>query len=204
MSLISSIQNSRGRFKKKRRSNKTHDARKQKSAKKAVVTAKQKHIEDANERQGSGNGEELLRMKRLREERELEQGHDEENTISTQHVPGDASLTQTESEENRDTAEVGGVVAQRVQVGQSQDLSVEPGEEASSAGEAPCAVEEKADKEPSEEDGFFSDLFQSVVAEEVSPTVALAASLPDIPAQELLDEAEEIKTLLQRRGGVQK
>ena len=204
MSLISSIQNSRGRFKKKRRSNKTHDARKQKSAKKAVMTAKQKHIEDANKHQRSGNGEELLRMKRLREERELGQGHDEENTISTQHVPGDASLTQTESEENRGTAEVGGVVAQRVQVGHLQELSIEPGEEASSVGEAPCATDEKVDGPSNEDDGFFSDLFKSVVAEEVSPTVALAASLPDIPAQELLDEAEEIKTLLRRRGGIQK
>lgn len=183
MSLISSIQNSRGRFKKKRRSNKAHDARKQKSAKKAVVTAKQKHIEDANKRQRSGNGEGLLRMKRLREERELEQGHDEEN---------------------RGTAEVGGVVAQRVQVGHLQELSVEPGEEASSVGEAPCAVEEKVDGPSNEDDGFFSDLFKSVMAEEVSPTVALAASLPDIPAQELLDEAEEIKTLLRRRGGIQR
>lgn len=204
MSLISSISNSRGRFKKKRQSNKTHDARKQKSAKKAVVTAKQKHIEDANKRQRSGNGEELLRMKRLREERESEPGHDEENTISTQHVSGDASLTQIESEEDQGATAEGGVVVQGVQLGKPQELSIEPGKEASSEVEAPCATDEKVDGPSNEDDGFFGDLFNTVMAEEVSPTVALAASLPDIPAQELLDEAEEIKTLLRRRGGIQK
>ena len=194
MSLISSISNSRGRFKKKHRGNKAHDSGKQKSAKKAAVAAKQK----------SGSGEDLLRMKRLREERESEQGHDEENMLLTPHVPGDASLTQIESEKDQGATAEGGVVVQSVQLGKPKELSLEPDGEASGEVEAPCATDEKADMPPKEDDGFFGDLFKMEKVEEFSPTVALAASLPDVSAQELHDEAEEIKTLLKRRGGIQK
>jgi len=205
MSLISSISNLRGRFKKKSRVNKAHDSGKQKSAKKAAVAANQKGIEDANKQQRSGNGKDLLRMKRLREERESEPGHDEENMLLTPHVPGDASLTQTESEEDQGATAEGGVVVQNVQLGKPQEqLSIEPGQGAPSEVEAPCATDEKVDGLSNEEDGFFGDLFKTVVIEEFSPTVALAASLSDVSAQELLDEAEEVKTLLQRHGGIQR
>ena len=204
MSLISSISNSKGRFKKKRRVNKANDSGKQKSAKKAAVAAKQKRIEDANERQKSGNGDDLLLMKRLREERESEQGHDEENMLLTSNVPGDASLTQIESGEDQGATAEGSVVVQSVQLGKPKELSLEPDGEASGEVEAPCATDERVDMPPKEDDGFFGDLFKTEMVEEFSPTVALAASLPDVSAQELHNEAKEIKTLLQRRGGIQK
>jgi hypothetical protein len=199
MSLISSISSSRGRFNKKHRGNKAHDAAKQKSAKKAAVAAKQKHIEDANKKKRSGSGDDLLRMKRLREERESEPGHDEENIILTPHVTGGASLTQIDSEEDQGTANVRSGIAKSVPLGQPKELSLEPGKEAHGEIDAPCATGEKVDEPSGEENGLFGDLFKTVLKEEISPTRSLAASLPDISAQELLDEAEEIKTLLRRR-----
>ena|GEM_PF-6647150 len=194
MSLISSISNSRGRFKKKRRVNKAHDSGKQKSAKKAAVAAEQR----------SESGDDLLLMKRLREERESEQGHDEENMLLATNVPGDASLIQIESGEDQGATAEGSVVVQSVQLGKPKELSLEPDGEASGEVEAPCATDERVDMPPKEDDGFFGDLFHTVVEEEFSPTKSLAASLPDISAQELHDEAEEIKTLFKRRGGIQK
>ena len=95
-------------------------------------------------------------------------------------------------------------MVQSVQLGKPKELSLESDEEASSAGEAPCATDEKVDVPSNEDDGFFGDLFKAEMVEEFSPTMALAASLPDVSAQELHDEAEEIKTLLKRRGGIQK
>lgn len=199
MSIISSISNSRGRFNKKHRGSKAHDDGKQKPVKKAAVAAKQKHIEDANKKKGSGSADDLLRMKRLREERESEPGHDEENMFLTPHVTGGASLTQIDGEEEQGTAEVRSGIAQSVPLAQPKELSLEPGKEAPSEIEAPCATGIKVDEPSGEDNGFFGDLFKEEVKEEISPTQILAASLPDISAQELIKEGKEIKAILRRR-----
>ncbi len=189
-SLVSSIHNSRGRYGNKRKVKKAADTVEKKSVRKAA--AKQKPIKDTKKRKANGKESNLLRMKRLREERELDSGRDEES----------ATITPIEREE---TDEVRGAVSQQVQPVKPQTLSIQPDGEALIEGEERCSLPEKVAEEPKDEkDGMFGDLFKQVEEEETSAIGLLIASLPDIPAQELLEEAEEIKTLLRRRGGIQR
>jgi hypothetical protein len=70
----------------------------------------------------------------------------------------------------------------------------ENAEQTEPAGENPPEPETTEDKEDSEDDSFNS-LFSSE-EEEVNPLASLISALPDVTAQELVDELQEIKDII--------
>jgi hypothetical protein len=70
----------------------------------------------------------------------------------------------------------------------------ETAEQTGPAGENPPESEATEDKEDSEDDSFNS-LFNSE-EEEINPLASLISALPDVSAQELVDELQEIKDII--------
>lgn len=204
MSVLSLIGKSRGRFNKKRRPARPKGAAspgKGKPPERAASTALQSDPRAPRKGEAMGDGEKLVRMRRLREEKESVPEQDEENTDMIRRIGGDPVLAQVGDEQKGGTEKAENAVAQLDGGGQGVALSAETTER-SGAVETPCASPD-GEAPQSSEDGFFGDLFKAVVEDEATPIAALTASLPDVSVDELLAEAAKIRSMARRtpRGG---
>lgn len=204
MSVLSLISNSRGRFNRKHRPGRPKASTspgKARPPKRAIPTAASRSDPRAQRKgQAMGDGEKLVRMRRLREEKESASGQDEENMDMIRRMggepiaalPGDAGQNATGKTERPTGRSVGG------KGGAAQSAGTE---EPFVAQDAPCATSVEEAARSGHDNGFFGDLFTAVVEEEIAPIKLLAAALPDVSVDELLAEAARIKSMVRRTSG---
>ena len=204
MSVLSLIGNSRGRF------NKKHPHSRPKGAKpagkgrppKTTVSAAQKGDPRAPRKgEAMGDGEKLVRMRRLREEREPVPEQDEQNTDMIRRIGGDPSLAQGSNEQDGHTKIAERPVARPDEGAESAALSAEATDR-SRVLNAPCASASEETPKSSDDGGFFGDLFKAVVEDETTPVGSLTASVPDVSAQDLLSDAQQVKTMMRRKSRI--
>jgi len=201
MSVLSLIGNSRGRFNKKRRPSRPKGANssgKGKPPKRAVSASQKGDPRAPRKGEALGDGEKLVRMRRLREEREPVPQQDEENSDMIRRIGGDPLLAQGGHEQSADTEGAESTIARPDKGGEGAALSA-GATEGSGAVDAPCAKSNEEDPQSSDDNGFFGDLFKTVVEDEATPVGSLTASLPDVSARELLSEAEQLKSAARRK-----
>jgi hypothetical protein len=201
MSVLALIGNSRGRFNKKRRPSRPKAANspgKGKPPKRAVSTAQKGDPRAPRKGESMGDGEKLVRMRRLREEKESVPEQDAENTDMIRRIGGDPLLAQGGDERNGDTEQAEDAIALSDERAQGATLSTET-TELIGALDGPCAAPNQEAPQSSEDSSFFGDLFKAVVEDEATPVGSLTASIPNVSARQLLSEAEQIKTMARRK-----
>ena len=186
MSLLSYIMNSRGRFKKKRRSAKNSTSPRKQAA------GSRGENEGGKKRRKKDSGEDLLTMKRLREKRDsTPQG---ETEVAVPQAL-DSEVVQTMELQSPERLEQA-VGTLDVATGTGETEDTERGDvEGFDDADKPCAVAE-GETQGEEDGGMFGDLFDNLVEEEVSVTQALVASIPDLGADELVEEAAKVSGIL--------
>jgi len=142
-----------------------------------------------------GDGEKLVRMRRLREEKESVPEQDEENTDMIRRIGGDPLLAQGGDEQKGGREKVENAIAQYDEGAALSAETTEP----SGAVDAPCASPKEEAPQSSDDNSFFGDLFKAVVDDEATPIGSLIASMADVSARELLTEAQQIKTVARRK-----
>ena len=155
MSLLSAIRNSRGLLRKKRGRKSPKATRRRRPVDRAAKSrAEEGVLADASAQQKEPD---LLRMKHIREERQLEVRDGEPD------IP---------------------------------ELDADPSTDVGSS----CVMGTASPGEQKGDDDLYGDLFDNVVAVGEAPSIGLLIScLPDVTAQELYGEAEQVRGLLLRQ-----
>ena len=198
MSVLSAIGNSKGRFSKKRRPKGAASPGKERPAKTTVSTAPRSDPRSPRKGEAVGDGEKLVRMKRLRDEREsLPEPDEEKNGDMIRRMGGDPVLAQVEDEEDA-IVKAGHASAQPDAAKPGAGGPTETRKGSGAPGDAPCAVPSDEAPRSSDDSGFFGDLFTTVIQEEATPIESLTASISDVSADELVAEAARIKSMARR------